>query len=217
MQLTSEDYFGPMGFVGTAKTQGLEAEFITLDKEMEAEYPSSLLEPTKLQSVNRHFETSFLAPFGQDRAFNPPTQSPENEWSLSRLYSNQRIGPAEVIAERVVNSLQSIPPGQRIQVYVSLLGKIEEKVREQRVRIPRQNLLPVRQYALGRIEERDKGDDKNGRPTELEGSKDAPEKPLYETVSAELWSKMFQEWASSHRKLSYEADDSRETIYEGRG
>ncbi len=31
------------------------------------------------------------------------------------------------------------------------------------------------------------------------------------------WIARLRQWAASHRRLSYEADDSRESIYEGRG
>ena len=58
MQITSEDYFGSMGFIGAAKSRSPALDVIDLVKEMEAEYPSSLLQPNKLQSVSRHFESS---------------------------------------------------------------------------------------------------------------------------------------------------------------
>jgi hypothetical protein len=212
MQITSEDYFGSMGFIGAAKSRNPALDVMDLEKEMEAEYPSSLLQPNKLQSVSRHFESSLPVALEHDWALIAPAQLTENEWSLSRLYSNQRIASAEAIAERVVNSLESIPAGQRNQVYVSLLGKLEEKVRGQRKQTSSVELSST----LGRIKERDSELDKDGSPTDVEASDDTQEK-LYETVSAELWSKMFQDWASSHRALSYEADDSRETIYEDRG
>jgi hypothetical protein len=217
MQITSEDYFGSMGFIGAAKSRSLAPDVIDLDKEMEPEYPSSLLEPNKLQSVSRHFESSLVASFEHDWALIPNAQLTENEWSLARLYSNQRIASPEAIAERVVNSLQSIPAGQRTQVYVSLLGKLEEKVREQQKQIPSEKLSSAKPFAPGRIRNRHKENDEERDKSEIEASADTEEKPLYATVSAELWSKMFQEWASSHRQLKYEADDSRESIYEDRG
>jgi hypothetical protein len=216
MQLTSEDNLGSMGLVGAAKIRSLESDVLDLEKELETEYPSSLLEPSKLQNVGRHFETSFPASFKHKWALIPPTQLTEHKWSLSRLYSEQRIASAEAVAERVLNSLQSIPAGQRIQVYVSLLGKLEERVREQRKQTPREKLF-AKQFVPRRIDERDKEDDEDRNHTGIEASEDTEEKPFYETASAELWSKMFQEWASSHRQHSYEADDSRESIYEGRG
>jgi hypothetical protein len=36
-------------------------------------------------------------------------------------------------------------------------------------------------------------------------------------VSAEEWMADFRQWAESHRRLEHLADDSRESIYEGRG
>ncbi len=36
-------------------------------------------------------------------------------------------------------------------------------------------------------------------------------------LTAEQWSAEWQSWASSHRKLGYIVDDSREGIYSGRG
>ncbi len=38
-----------------------------------------------------------------------------------------------------------------------------------------------------------------------------------EDLPAEQWIIRLREWASSHAPLPYEADDSREGIYEGRG
>lgn len=42
-------------------------------------------------------------------------------------------------------------------------------------------------------------------------------KPFYETASPEEWVKALREWATNHPILPVIADDSRETIYEGRG
>ena len=42
-------------------------------------------------------------------------------------------------------------------------------------------------------------------------------KPFYETATSEEWAAAFREWASGHRVLPVIADDSRESIYEGRG
>lgn len=36
-------------------------------------------------------------------------------------------------------------------------------------------------------------------------------------LTAEQWVADFERWAESHRHLPHEADDSRESIYEGRG
>ncbi|HEX7774044.1 MAG TPA: hypothetical protein VF435_16595 [Pyrinomonadaceae bacterium] len=213
MQITSEDYFNSMGFIGAAKSRSLAPDVIDLEKETEEEYPSSLLEPNKLQSVSRHFEPPLAASFEHDWALITPAQSNENEWSLSRLYTNQRIATAEAIAERVVNSLESIPAEHRTRVYVSLLGKLEEKVRDQRKQLQSGELSSPRHIGSGRINGRDKENDKDRSPTEITASEGAQER-LYDTVSAELWSEIFRNWASNHRKLSYEADDSRETIYE---
>ena len=41
--------------------------------------------------------------------------------------------------------------------------------------------------------------------------------PFYKKASAEEWSKSFREWAASHSPIPNPADDSRESIYEGRG
>jgi hypothetical protein len=38
-----------------------------------------------------------------------------------------------------------------------------------------------------------------------------------QTVTPEQWVTEFRAWAESHRKLPREADDSRESIYAGRG
>jgi len=45
---------------------------------------------------------------------------------------------------------------------------------------------------------------------------DADEKPLYETATPEEWVRVFREWAAGHPILPI-ADDSRESIYRGRG
>ena len=44
----------------------------------------------------------------------------------------------------------------------------------------------------------------------------AGEKPFYETATAEEWVRALREWAANHPVLPA-ADDSRETIYRGRG
>src|SRR6266404_295965 len=44
----------------------------------------------------------------------------------------------------------------------------------------------------------------------------AEEKPLYETATPEEWVRAFREWAASHPVLPVVADDSRESIYQGR-
>jgi hypothetical protein len=36
-------------------------------------------------------------------------------------------------------------------------------------------------------------------------------------LSYEEWLKLFEDWLASHKRLDYIADDSRESIYEGRG
>lgn len=43
------------------------------------------------------------------------------------------------------------------------------------------------------------------------------ETPLYRSATREEWVRAFREWAASHAVLSETADDSRESIYEGRG
>jgi len=43
------------------------------------------------------------------------------------------------------------------------------------------------------------------------------ERPLYETATPDELAEAFREWAASHAVLSVIADDSRESIYEGRG
>ena len=45
----------------------------------------------------------------------------------------------------------------------------------------------------------------------------AQEKRLYETATPEEWVRVFREWAASHPALPMLANDSRESIYEGRG
>lgn len=39
----------------------------------------------------------------------------------------------------------------------------------------------------------------------------------HEDLPANQWIARLRRWTSSHRPLPYEADDSRESIYEGRG
>jgi hypothetical protein len=45
---------------------------------------------------------------------------------------------------------------------------------------------------------------------------DFDEQPLYQSATPEEWVRAFREWAASHPALAI-ADDSRESIYEGRG
>ena len=40
---------------------------------------------------------------------------------------------------------------------------------------------------------------------------------LHQSATPEEWVRAFREWAASHSFLSAVADDSRESIYEGRG
>jgi hypothetical protein len=46
---------------------------------------------------------------------------------------------------------------------------------------------------------------------------DVDEQPLYQSVPPEEWVHAFRDWAASHPALSVVADDSRESIYQGRG
>jgi hypothetical protein len=46
---------------------------------------------------------------------------------------------------------------------------------------------------------------------------ESDEKPLYESATSEEWVRAFHEWAASHPVLPVIADDSRESIYQGRG
>lgn len=39
--------------------------------------------------------------------------------------------------------------------------------------------------------------------------------PPSDDLTAEEWCQRFQEWADSHARLDYEADDSRESVYSG--
>ena len=48
-------------------------------------------------------------------------------------------------------------------------------------------------------------------------NRDFEAKPLHESATPEEWVRAFREWAASHPVLSVIADDSRESIYEGRG
>ena len=43
------------------------------------------------------------------------------------------------------------------------------------------------------------------------------ERPLYETATPDELAEAFREWAARHAVLTVIADDSRESIYEGRG
>lgn len=43
------------------------------------------------------------------------------------------------------------------------------------------------------------------------------EMPLYQSATPEEWVGAFREWAASHPLLQVTADDSRESIYQGRG
>ena len=45
----------------------------------------------------------------------------------------------------------------------------------------------------------------------------AERRGLPDRLAAEQWIARFRKWAESHRRLAHEADDSRESIYEGRG
>ena len=45
----------------------------------------------------------------------------------------------------------------------------------------------------------------------------ATENPVMEPQTARQWVADFHRWAESHRRLPHEADDSRESIYAGRG
>jgi Arc/MetJ-type ribon-helix-helix transcriptional regulator len=38
-----------------------------------------------------------------------------------------------------------------------------------------------------------------------------------DSLTAQEWCDRFEKWAASHRRLAHEADDSRESIYLGRG
>lgn len=213
MQMTSEDYFGSIALVrASAKNRSSQ----NVEKVLEAAYPSSLLEPNKLQSTSRHFESSLVTSFERDWAVITPGQAFESEWSLSRLYSNQCVASVEAIGERVVNSLQSIPAGQRIQVYEFLLDKLEQKVREYVNKGHIRHEVSATESNSEMIGRRDKKGADDRYQSEIGASAESYERPLYERVSAEMWSALFQQWAADHRERSYEVDDSRDAIYEDR-
>ena len=46
---------------------------------------------------------------------------------------------------------------------------------------------------------------------------DLEEQPLYQSATPEEWVRAFREWAASHPTPPAIADDSRESIYQGRG
>jgi hypothetical protein len=46
---------------------------------------------------------------------------------------------------------------------------------------------------------------------------DAGNQPFYKTATADEWSRELRNWAASHPTRNVVADDSRESIYEGRG
>lgn len=46
---------------------------------------------------------------------------------------------------------------------------------------------------------------------------DFDQQPLYQSATPEEWVRAFREWAASHPALPAIADDSRESIYQGRG
>jgi hypothetical protein len=49
------------------------------------------------------------------------------------------------------------------------------------------------------------------------GNGERQENPLYETATHQEWAKAFRKWAASHKVLPVIADDTQESIYEGRG
>ncbi len=51
----------------------------------------------------------------------------------------------------------------------------------------------------------------------MEISNGQKEKPFYETATLEEWSHELRAWAASHPASDVIADDSRESIYAGRG
>lgn len=51
----------------------------------------------------------------------------------------------------------------------------------------------------------------------LVDTSDTPNTRSKPARTPEQWIAEFNAWASSHKHLSYEADDSRDSIYEGRG
>jgi hypothetical protein len=46
---------------------------------------------------------------------------------------------------------------------------------------------------------------------------DFEEQPLYQAATPEEWVRAFREWAASHLALPAVADDSRDSVYQGRG
>lgn len=48
-------------------------------------------------------------------------------------------------------------------------------------------------------------------------SRSMPSKPSKPKLPDEEWAQAFREWAASHPRTTHFVDDSRESIYEGRG
>lgn len=48
-------------------------------------------------------------------------------------------------------------------------------------------------------------------------NEEVDDNPLYQSTTPEEWVSAFREWAASHPPLTVIADDSRESIYQGRG
>lgn len=69
--------------------------------------------------------------------------------------------------------------------------------------------------AARRFENRHEALDEAVRLLRSEIQKDS-KKPA-DLLTATEWCEWFEKWASSHRSLSHEVDDSRESIYAGRG
>jgi hypothetical protein len=207
--MTSEEYFSSIVFVRSAKAGTLEADLnIDVEDEFGHQYPSTLLEPQKLQgTVGRGNPQSILQ---DDWILSRSSSFTEHQWSLSTLYSSQCSNVADTLAERLVNTLEPLPEEQKIRVYLSLLEKLKGKVREHRRATPGSKSTEAKsggEIASGKGEE--SFQDKNSEVG-------AAAERSYQDVSAQLWSEQFKQWAANHRKLSYEVDDSRESIYADR-
>jgi hypothetical protein len=67
-------------------------------------------------------------------------------------------------------------------------------------------VFPTREAALNRAVE-----------ALREKTKAVPSKVIQPKLSGEEWAQAFREWAASHPRTTHFVDDSRESIYEGRG
>lgn len=204
--MTNENYFKPFfqGVTTGRRRRILTTDVGAMEEQLNANLPL-LLEPQRFQQVSREPESASVESFGKQWARVTHYLLIQKQRALSDMYfgyGDQDLpwNRKSVNEEDEEHYLQDPTKNQYYGGQVETLKQIKPDT-----------------AAIIAAESQTRGISVDEYLKSLLPSSNGDEERLYQIASAEVWVNKFREWASSHSIRPIIADDSRESIYEGRG